>query len=177
MSALDPRLWLFLIALSTTAYLSGDYSASSKYKAKEAALIAAAKAKEDAANTAAKEKLDDATERVRETERFMSQTIASIADQNKKVLQNEIIKRTRFITDVRSGAVKLSIPIIAGRADTTSADAAPASGNRYQTRAELTPEAGITLAAIADDGDDAIRQLNSCIDAYAAVRAANVQAQ
>ena len=177
MSALDPRLWLFLIALSATAYLSGDYSASSKYKAKEAALIAAAKAKEDAANTAAKEKLDDATERVRETERFMSQTIASIADQNKKVLQNEIIKRTRFIADVRSGAVKLSIPVIAGRADTASADAAPASGNRYQTRAELTPEAGITLAAIADDGDDAIRQLNSCIDAYAAVRAANVQAQ
>lgn len=166
MSPLDPRLWLFLIALSVTAYLAGDYNASSKYKDREAA-----------ANIAAQTKLDDATDRVRETERFMSQNLASVADQNKKVLQNEIVKRTRFIADVRSGAIQLSIPIIADRADATSKDPTAADRDRYQARAELTPEAGITLAAIADDGDDAIRQLNSCIDAYEIARSANVQAR
>lgn len=166
MSPLDPRLWLFLIALSATAYLAGDYNASSKYKVREAA-----------ANITAKTKLEDATERVRETERFMSQSLASITVQNKKELQDEKGKRDRFIADVRSGAVRLSIPVIAGRADAPSADPAAASRDRHQARAELAPEAGITLAAIAGDGDDAIRQLNSCIDAYEIARSANVQAR
>lgn len=166
MSALDPRLWMALIALLVASYLTGDYNASIKYKVKEAA-----------ANIAAKATLDDATDRVRETERYMSQNLASIADQHKKDLKDEIIKRTRFIADVRSGAIRLSIPVIAGSADSASADPAVASGNRHQARAELTHEAGITLAAIADDGDDAIRQLNSCIDAYAVAREVNVQAR
>lgn len=166
MSALDPRLWLALIALSAAAYFAGDYSASRKYKAREAA-----------ANTAAKTKLDDATDRARETERVLSQSLASRADQHKEELQNEKIKRNRFIADVRSGAIRLSIPVITGSANATSADPAVASGDRRQARAELTSEAGITLAAIADDGDDAIRQLNSCIDAYSIVRVSNVQAR
>lgn len=166
MSPLDPRLWLFLIALSATAYLAGDYNASSKYKVREAA-----------ANIAAQTKLDDATERVRETNRFMSKSLTSIAEQHEKDLKNETVKRNRFIADVRSGAIRLSIPIIAGSANAASTYPAAASGNSQQTRAELAPEAGITLAAIADDGDDAIRQLNSCIDAYEIARSANVQAR
>jgi len=38
-----------------------------------------------------------------------------------------------------------------------------------ETRAELDAEVGKTLFAIAEEGDRAIRKLNSCIDAYNAV--------
>lgn len=166
MSALDPRLWLALIALSAAAYFAGDYRATRTYKAREAA-----------ANIAAKAALDEARTRVRETERLMSQSLASIADRHKKELHDETVKRNRFVADVRSGAIRLSIPVIAGSADATSSDPAAASRDRHQARAELTPEAGMALAAIADDGDDAIRQLNSCIDAYEIARGDHVQAR
>lgn len=166
MSALDPRLWLAIIALCAAAYFAGNNTASSKYKAREVA-----------ANSAAKTKLEEATDHVRETEKLMVQNLATLTDQHKKELQNETAKRNRFIADVRSGAIRLSIPVITRSADATSDDPSVASGNQHQTRAELTPEAGITLAAIADDGDDAIRQLNSCIDAYAIAREVNVQAR
>lgn len=166
MNVFDPRLWLALIALTAAAYFAGSHTASSKYKARE-----------NAANIAAKAKIDDAIDRIRETEKFIRQNLATLADQHKKELQNEVVKRNRFIANVRSGAIRLSIPVIAGSADAASADTAAASGNQHQTRAELTPAAGITLAAIADDGDDAIRQLNSCIDAYAVAREVNVQAR
>ena len=165
MNPLDPRPWLVLIALTVAAYFAGAWRASGECKAREAA-----------ATSAAKDALTQATERAKKTEKTMKQDLATLADQHKKELQDETVKRTRFIAAVRSGAVRLSIPIVAGRANAASADTAAAGGDRHETRAELAPEAGAALAAIADDGDNAIRQLNSCIDAYDIARNAHVQA-
>ena len=78
-------------------------------------------------------------------------------------------ERDRFNADVRSGAVRLSIPV-AGDHCAASADSAAAAGHRHQTRAELDSATAAALDAIAGDGDDAIRQLNACIDAYNLVR-------
>lgn len=166
MTAPDPRQWLAVIALTAAAYFIGDYRASGACKAREAAATGAAKAA-----------LAQATERAKETEKSLKQGLATLAVQHEKELQDETVKRKRFIADVRSGAIRLSIPIVAGRANAASADPAIAGGDRHETRAELAPEAGAALAAIADDGDDAIRQLNSCIDAYDIARSAHVQAQ
>lgn len=59
-----------------------------------------------------------------------------------------------FRADVRTGAVRLSIPVKACSARTgTNTATGPVNGP--ETRAELTPEAGAVLAAIAADGDDA----------------------
>lgn len=160
------RPWLAIIALSAAAYLAGDYRAASQYKEKEAAATGAAKVVLERAN-------DDA----KEIEKSLKQKMATLVDQNQKDLHDETVKRSRFIADVRSGAVRLSIPVVACRANAASADPAAAGGDRHETRAELAPEAGAALAAIADDGDDAIRQLNSCIDAYEIARNSHVQAR
>jgi prophage endopeptidase len=78
-------------------------------------------------------------------------------------------ERDRFNDDVRSGTVRLSIPVASGQCAAT-ANTATAACHRYQTRGELDPATAAALDAIAGDGDDATRQLNACIDAYNLVR-------
>lgn len=65
---------------------------------------------------------------------------------------------------IRSNALRLSVPV----ACNTTADAGNASEG---TRAELDAKTADNLVAIANDGDDAIRDLNLCIRQYNAVRA------
>ena len=66
---------------------------------------------------------------------------------------------------IDSGALKLrlkaSCPIQA-----TADPATPTGGGGGETSAELSPEAGKALFAIAEEGDRAITKLNACIDLY-----------
>ncbi|MBC3911608.1 lysis system i-spanin subunit Rz, partial [Undibacterium umbellatum] len=109
-----------------------------------------------------------ASETARENERLMSRSLATIATTHQKELQHEKSKRDKFIADVRTGTLRLSIPV---QACSTSASTNTPAGpsNSPEARAQLTPEAGAALATIAADGDDAIRQLNACIDSYHAI--------
>ena len=75
----------------------------------------------------------------------------------------EIIKRDTAIAD---GTLRLSVPT---RSVCPTPDS-PASTNNTEARAELEPAFAQSLIAIADEGDNAIRQLNACIDAYNAIR-------
>lgn len=63
--------------------------------------------------------------------------------------------------DVNSGAVRLSIPV--------SSSCSAASG-ATETRAELDKQTGQSLISITEDGDQAIRELNYCIDRYNQIR-------
>lgn len=65
---------------------------------------------------------------------------------------------------IRSNALRLSVPV----ACNATADTGNASEG---TRAELDAKTADDLVAIANDGDDAIRDLNLCIRQYNAVRA------
>jgi len=102
-------------------------------------------------------------------ERAASAALVQHAEQLTQDQTHAKTERDRFMLDVRSGAVRVSIPI-AGSCS-AAADTPAADGNRHQARAELDPAAAATLGAIAGDGDDATRQLNACIDAYNTVRA------
>ena len=66
---------------------------------------------------------------------------------------------------IDSGALKLrlkaSCPVQA-----TADPATPTGGGGGETSAELSPEAGKALFAIAEEGDRAITKLNACIDLY-----------
>jgi len=66
---------------------------------------------------------------------------------------------------IDSGALKLrlkaSCPI-----QTTADPATPTGSGGGETSAELSPEVGKTLFAIAEEGDRAITKLNACIDLY-----------
>jgi len=51
----------------------------------------------------------------------------------------------------------------------TPTDTAPASGDSGQERAELDAETARSLVSITDSGDEAIRQLTACQQAYESI--------
>lgn len=74
---------------------------------------------------------------------------------------------------LRDRTVRMSVPIVR----VLPADPA-ASGVAAETRAELDPAAAVRIDRVGNDGDDAIRDLNQCIDLYNGVRARmNLQGQ
>lgn len=122
-------------------------------------------------------KLTQATARVLTLERAAGAALVQRVDKLQQDQDHAKNERDRFNADVRSGAVRVSIPVASGQCAAV-ADPAPAGGNRGQARAELDGETAAALDAIAGDGDDATRQLNACIDAYNTVRDTyHVQAQ
>jgi len=127
--------------------------------------LAAAQADEAAALTLAR-----ATDEAREREQDATKAQQDQANQLIKERDNAKADRDHFIAGVRSGAIRLSVPVVSRGADASSADAGTIAGSRNETRAELDPEAAEFLDAIVGEGDDAIRQLNACIDTYNNVR-------
>ena len=133
------------------------------------ASIAALQRAAATSKTNAATQLAQATTRVLTLERMAGAALAQRADHLTQEQNHAKTDRDRFNADVRSGAVRLSIPIAGGQCAAVT-DTAPAAGHRHQTRAELDAATAAALDAIAGDGDDATRQLNACIDAYNLVR-------
>ena len=119
--------------------------------------------------TNAATKLAQATARVLTLERTAGAALAQRAAHLTQEQTHAKTEHDRFSLDVRSGAVRLSIPVASGQCAAT-ADSATAADHRHETRAELDPATAAALDAIAGDGDDTTRQLNACIDAYNLVR-------
>jgi uncharacterized iron-regulated membrane protein len=68
---------------------------------------------------------------------------------------------------IDSGALKLRVPVKTSCAVPAASDPAVAGGdNGGEASAELSPEVGKALFAIAEEGDRAITKLNACIDLY-----------
>ncbi|MFZ6730603.1 lysis system i-spanin subunit Rz [Undibacterium sp. Ji42W] len=163
LTMLDPRPWIALAVVAAVLFCIVKYKDAINETTKLKAQISQDQA--------------EATANTLENERLMSRSLAAIASNHQKEMQDEKDKQDKFISGVRNGTVRLSIPV---KACPTSAGAnsAPGPGDIPETRAELTPTAGNALAAIATDGDNAIRQLNACIDSYQAIRTViNVQAK
>ena len=135
---------------------------------KDAAIAELQRATATSKSTAATA-LAQATARVLTLERAAGAALAQRADHLTQEQTHAKTERDRFNADVRSGAVRLSIPVASGQCATT-ADSTAAASDQHQTRAELEPATAAALDAIAGDGDDATRQLNACIDAYNTVR-------
>ena len=135
---------------------------------KDASIAALQRAAATSKTNAATE-LAQATARVLTLERATGTALAQRADHLTQEQTHAKTERDRFNHDVRSGAVRLSIPV-AGAQCAATADSAAAASHRHQARAELDPATAAALDAIAGDGDDAARQLNACIDAYNLVR-------
>ena len=135
---------------------------------KDASIAALQREAATSKSTAATE-LAQATARVLTLERAAGAALAQRADPLTQEHTPAKTERDRFNADVRSGAVRLSIPVASGQCAAT-ADSTVAASDQHQTRAELDPATAAALDAIAGDGDDAARQLNACIDAYNTVR-------
>jgi len=126
-------------------YLKGSEDENARQQLEIAALNAEARVKEQALITAVQ----------------TQSTKLQKANQNAKLAQQ---KRD---LDIDSGALRLRIPVKAPVCPVqATADTPVASGDSSQEGSELDAETAKSLVAITDDGDEAIRQLNSCIEAY-----------
>ena len=96
----------------------------------------------------------------------VTQTATALRTSNAKAKQ---ISKERDLA-ISSGALRLRLPVKATYCPVqTTTDTAPASGDSGQERAELDAETARSLVAITDSGDEAIRQLTACQQAYQSV--------
>lgn len=103
-------------------------------------------------------------------EQALVSAVQTQATQLVKAEKNAKLLSQKRNTDIDSGALKLRIPVKTPVCPIQATTDAPiATRDSVQTNAELDREIAKALVAITDDGDKAIRQLNSCIDAYNAV--------
>ena len=79
------------------------------------------------------------------------------SDKLKKEKQDALSKVNQLRADVAAGSVRLSVR--------SSCASSPAGGDA-EARAELDGQTAQDLISIAADGDQAIIELNSCIDLY-----------
>jgi DNA-directed RNA polymerase alpha subunit len=106
-------------------------------------------------------------EEQREIERERVAKLGDLSTQLMKEKENAKAANDRYADALRTGAERLFVPV---RSVQACPDSTAAGGDRNETRAELDPTTAVSLVAITNDGDDAIRQLNACIDAYNAIR-------
>jgi len=100
----------------------------------------------------------------RDKEKQMQDMAESHAKELRKANQNAKAEVTKLQSDLSSGQLRFTARTVSTCQNTTSA-----SGDT-ESRAELDPEVSQALVAITADGDNAIRQLNACIDLYNQVR-------
>jgi len=99
----------------------------------------------------------------REVEHVMTSKVNDLSSKLQEASANakvEIVKRNTAIAD---GTLRLSI---ATKSPVCPTADAPAANPNNPPRAELDPAFAQSLVAITDDGDEAIRKLNACIDSY-----------
>lgn len=105
-----------------------------------------------------------ASEEAREKERALQEEIDLLNDSYRKEREHAEKSIARLRADVAAGRVRLSVPARCPGTDTT------AVSSPSEERAELDAETADALVAIASEGDESIRELNLCIDAYEAGR-------
>jgi hypothetical protein len=100
------------------------------------------------------------------TNRAMLRGFETAAESSRKEKERAKIETDRLRADLRSGAERLSVPV-------RSCEQSNGTGTGdQQARAELMPETAGRVGDVGVESDDAVRDLNACIDKYNAVKAA-----
>ncbi|MDF3837318.1 lysozyme [Cupriavidus basilensis] len=121
----------------------------------------------------------DQVKKYRELEGNAREAIAAVLKHAKEERDREENAAATARAEYLAGTRRMSIAVRscqAGAGGGATADSA-AAGGVGEARAELAPEPAAVLDAIARDGDRGIRDANTCIDAYNAVRDTLNQAQ
>ncbi|MDF3821708.1 lysis system i-spanin subunit Rz [Leptospira sp. 96542] len=177
------RLWIGLVAAVALAVLS-YWGTAQIYGAGHVSGRAQVQAQWDAQR--AETALAHAQElaRVRGREAALRGQLEVMDLQHQKDKQYAKAEQDRLLAAVRAGAVRLSVPAAgAACAGAGNADGGAAAASGPTTaRTELDAATSGFLVGLVGEGDDAIRDLNTCIDRYNTVRvrlnaAGDVQAQ
>jgi len=104
----------------------------------------------------------------RQKEQALTSAVNAQANQLMKANQNAKLLSQKRAADIDSGALKLRIAVKASECSVhTSSDTPVTAGvNSGTTSAELDGETSKALIAITDEGDAAIRKLNTCLSLY-----------
>ena len=152
MSLFNPWVLLgILMAVLSAAgsgYYKGQHDENTRQQVEIAGLNAIARTKEAALTTA------------------VTSTATALRTSNDKARQ---ISKERDLA-IASGALRLRLPVKAPNCPVQASNDSPiASGNSSQEGGELDATTAKSLIAITDDGDEAIRQLASCQQAYESI--------
>ncbi|CAG2129052.1 hypothetical protein [Cupriavidus numazuensis] len=159
------------VLVAALAAVLGGLAAGAWQGNRYQAQLATLRADHTEALAAAEREARMATERYREAERNAGLARDNIWAQARKESDAENQTVVAELAALRAGARRLSLPVRAcapGPGD-VPADAA-ATGGAGAARAELTAEAGAALVGIVADGNAGIRDANTCIGIYNAVR-------
>lgn len=149
LTSLKPYLWVACVAAIIGSYGWGHHKGYALATLEQQAVIS---------------KMND---KARAEEQAHAEAINDIATQLSKEKQNVKAANDNYRAAVRAGTERMFVNV---RPVQACASAAPVTGNRNEARAELDASTAEQLISIASDGDDAIRQLNACIDAYNELR-------
>lgn len=130
-----------------------------------------------AAATAATQKAADEieknrqTEAARATEKQLRDDADALTSQLQEAKKNETYLQTSLDRSLRSGDKRLSIRTASCTAAPVPTDgtAQRSTAGTQEARAELHPTDAADIAAITGEADDAVLELNYCIDRYALV--------
>jgi hypothetical protein len=151
MSLFNPWVLLgILMAVLSAAgsgYYKGQHDENTRQQVEIAGLNAIARTKEAALTTA------------------VTSTATALRTSNEKARQ---ISKERDLA-ISSGALRLRLPKATNCPIQTTSDTAVAARDSSQEGGELDATTAQTLIAITDDGDEAIRQLTSCQQAYESI--------
>jgi hypothetical protein len=142
MTLLDPRFWLCLIVWTAIVAIGADYHGDSTARA------AMAMEAKDA-------KID--------LDRELRRGVDSISTQARKDKAHAKATINSLRAAVRAGALRLSVPV-------SSCVAGHSRSGTGEARAELLPAFSEEVLDDYADADDAVLDLNECIDKYNAVR-------
>lgn len=108
---------------------------------------------------------------VRQTEQDLRGDIDTMKAQRAEEIANAKVETDRVVADLRAGNRRLSIAVKSCAATgTTAGGSTPsASAGPATARADIDDAAAERLIGIAREGDDAIRDLNTCIGSYEAL--------
>ena len=111
--------------------------------------------------------IDRLNTQARAKEQALAAAVTTTADALRKTNEKAKLAAKQRDAAIDSGAYRLRLPAKTTCPVPASANTALATGDSGgEARAELDPEVGKALFAIAEEGDRAIQKLNACIDLY-----------
>lgn len=117
--------------------------------------------------------VDKLNTEARAKEQALTVAVTTTADALRKTNEKAKLAAKQRDADIDSGTYKLRLPAKTTCPVPTAADTSASTGDSGgEARAELDPEVGKALFAIAEEGDRAITKLNACIDLYNNTRSA-----
>jgi len=109
-------------------------------------------------------------EESRQKEQALVSAVTTTATQLVKANNNAKLQTQKLHSALDAGTLRLRLPVKATSCPVqASSDSPIASGDSSQEGGELDATTAKTLIAITDDGDEAIRQLTSCQQAYESI--------